>query len=173
MPYAALSPARFGLLCRSSTGFAVLASLLFVGMAPPSLAQSPLAIPSNRGSAPLLASGPPRVTVHPRPHFYRRCTRWYLVQYHARRRFQALCGISGCLFRTRARHSPAGKARLFSGSMLPVSYPRASGKAFAGVSNLRGLIIAPSWVCIRNIVERQPLKSTSPKSLADPHSPVN
>ena len=24
-----------------------------------------------------------------------------------RRRFQALCGISGCLFRTRARHSPA------------------------------------------------------------------
>jgi hypothetical protein len=27
-----------------------------------------------------------------------------------RRRFQALCGISGCLFRTRARHSPAGKA---------------------------------------------------------------
>ena len=90
-----------------------------------------------------------------------------------RRRFQALCGISGCLFRTRARHSPAGKARLFSGSMLPVSYPRASGKAFAGVSNLRGLIIAPSWVCIRNIVERQPLKSTSPRSLADPHSPVN
>ena len=81
MPYAALSPARFGLLCKSSTGFAVLASLLFVGMAPPSLAQSPLAIPSDLGSAALLASGPPRVTVHPRPHFYRRCTRWYLVQY--------------------------------------------------------------------------------------------
>ena len=81
MPYAALSPARFGLLCKSSTGFAVLASLLFVGMAPPSLAQSPLAIPSNLESALLLASGPPRVTVHPRPHLYRRCTRWYLVQY--------------------------------------------------------------------------------------------
>jgi hypothetical protein len=64
MPYATLSPARFGLLCKSGTGFAVLASLLFVGIAPPSLAQSPLAIPSNLGSAPLLASGPPRVTVH-------------------------------------------------------------------------------------------------------------
>ena len=81
MPYAALSPARFGLLCKSSTGFAVLASLLFVGMAPPSLAQSPLAIPSDLGSAALLASGPSRVTVHPRPRVYRRCTRWYLVQY--------------------------------------------------------------------------------------------
>src|SRR6476469_4264726 len=81
MRYAALSPARFGLLCKSSTGFAVLASLLFVGIAPPSLAQSPLAIPSNLGSAALLASGPPRVTVHPRPRVYRRCTRWYLAQY--------------------------------------------------------------------------------------------
>jgi hypothetical protein len=72
MPYAGLSPARFGLLCKSGTGFAVLVSLLFVGMATPSLAQSPLAIPSNLGSAALLAPGPPRVTVHPRPHFYRR-----------------------------------------------------------------------------------------------------
>ena len=72
----------------------------------------------------------------------------------ARRHFQALCGISGCLFRTRARHSPAGKARLCSGSTRPVSYPRASGRAFAGVSILRGLIIVPSWVCIRNMVDR-------------------
>jgi hypothetical protein len=65
---------------KSRKKVAVLAWLLFVGMASPALAQSPLAIPSNLGPAPLLRSVPPRVTVHPRPRLYRRCTRWYLVQ---------------------------------------------------------------------------------------------
>ena len=65
---------------KSRKPIAALAWLLFVGIALPALAQSPLAIPSNLGPAPLLPSVPPRVTVHPRPHLYRRCTRWYLVQ---------------------------------------------------------------------------------------------
>ena len=134
MPHATLSPARFGLLCKSGTGFAVLASLLFVGMAPPSLAQSPLAIPSDLGSAPLLASGPPRVTVHPRPHFYRRCTRWYLVQYSPSP-FSSIVRYFQGAFSGHVPGTAQPVARLCSGSTLPDSYPRASGRAFAGVSN--------------------------------------
>jgi hypothetical protein len=45
-----------------------------------------------------------------------------------RRRFQALCGILGCRFRTRARHSQVGKARICSGSAKPLQ-----------AINLRGL----------------------------------
>ena len=65
---------------KSRATVAALAWLLFIGIGSQALAQNPLAIPSNLGAAPLLPSGPPRVTVHPRPHLYRRCTRWYLVQ---------------------------------------------------------------------------------------------
>ena len=66
---------------KSRNPVAALAWLLFVGMVSPALAQNPLAIPSNLGPAALLPSGPSRVTVHPRPRVYRRCTRWYLAQY--------------------------------------------------------------------------------------------
>jgi hypothetical protein len=59
---------------------AVLVWLSFVGMASPAFAQGgPLPVPS--GPSALLPLGPPaRITVHPRPHLYRRCTRWYVVQ---------------------------------------------------------------------------------------------
>jgi len=60
---------------------AVLVWLSFVGMASPAIAQGgPLPIPS--GPSPILPLGPPaRITVHPRPHPHRHCTRWYVVQY--------------------------------------------------------------------------------------------
>jgi len=59
---------------------AVVVWLSFAGVACPALAQGPLPIPS--GPSPTLPPpGPPaRITVHPRPHPYRHCTRWYVVQ---------------------------------------------------------------------------------------------
>ena len=60
---------------------AVLVWLSFVEVASPAIAQGgPLPVPS--GPSALLPLGPPaHITVHPRPHLYRRCTRWYVVQY--------------------------------------------------------------------------------------------
>ena len=54
-----------------------------------------------------------------------------------RRRFQALCGISGCLFRTRARHNPAGRARA-SAAGVPGFLPTGVRQSLCRVSNQRG-----------------------------------
>ena len=67
----------------------------------------------------------------------------------ARRRFQALCGISGCLFRTRARHSRADKEPQFRSCPGFPRYPRDLRPTDRWSTNLR----SPVMGCSRLILE--------------------
>ena len=66
-----------------------------------------------------------------------------------RRRFQALCGISGCLFRTRARHSRADKEPQFRSCPGFPRYPRDLRPTVRWSTNLR----SPVMGCSRLILE--------------------